>query len=71
MNVSLPITELMNGLPFHVQLEVRDFIEFLRTKHVCQSQKRLRQDWAGGLSKYRNQYTALELQNQALEWRND
>jgi hypothetical protein len=26
-------------------------------------------DWVGGLREYRYQYTALELQRKALEWR--
>jgi hypothetical protein len=31
----------------------------------------LRQDWAGALRKYRNQYSSLELEKKALEWRGD
>ena len=31
----------------------------------------LRQDWAGGLSEFRDQYTSIELQKKALEWRQD
>lgn len=31
--------------------------------------KRLSQDWANSLSDYRTQYTSLELQKKALEWR--
>lgn len=31
--------------------------------------KKLRQDWAGALREYKNQYTSLELQKKALEWR--
>ena len=31
--------------------------------------RKLRQDWAGGLRDYRDQYTALELQRKALDWR--
>ncbi|MCK4762670.1 MAG: hypothetical protein KAW12_10780 [Candidatus Aminicenantes bacterium] len=30
---------------------------------------KLRQDWAGALSEYKNQYTSLELQKKALDWR--
>jgi len=60
---------MMKGLPFYAQLEVRDFVTFLRTKYIRKPTKQLRQDWAGALSKYRHQYTALELQKKALEWR--
>lgn len=33
--------------------------------------KPLRQDWAGALREYRDQYTAVDLQKKALEWRGD
>jgi hypothetical protein len=32
---------------------------------------KLSQNWAGTLSDYRDQYTSLELQKKALEWRGD
>lgn len=31
--------------------------------------KKLSQNWAGALKEYRSQYTSLELQKKALEWR--
>ena len=33
------------------------------------SKRKLRQNWAGALREYREQYTSLELQEKALEWR--
>lgn len=33
--------------------------------------RKLTQNWAGGLSDYSSQYTSLELQKKALEWRGD
>ena len=33
--------------------------------------KKLSQDWANALEDYREQYTALELQKKALEWRGE
>ena len=44
------IDEMMKGLPFYAQLEVRDFVTFLRAKYIRNSTRPLRQDWAGGLS---------------------
>jgi hypothetical protein len=64
------IDEMMKGLPFYAQIEVRDFVTFLRAKHIRKQAKQLRQDWAGGLSQYRQEYTSLELQKKALQWRN-
>ena len=51
--------------------EVRDFVDFLLEKRSRKSGRKLRQDWAGALEDYRGQYTSLELQKKALEWRGD
>ncbi|HRX05297.1 MAG TPA: DUF2281 domain-containing protein [Anaerolineae bacterium] len=64
-----PLTELVRDLPFSVEQEVRDFVEFLLTKHERQPGKKLRQDWAGALEHYRQEYTSVQLQEQALDWR--
>jgi len=70
---------LVRTLPTEAQKEVRDFVEFLLEKQAHKPRKRraaksggpLRQDWAGMLSEYRDQYTSRELQQKALEWRGD
>jgi hypothetical protein len=66
---SLP--ELVQELPPDMRAEVRDFIEFLLAKRSRSEKRVLRQDWAGALRDYREQYTSLELQRQALAWRGD
>ena len=33
------------------------------------ARRKLRQSWAGALAEYRDQYTSIELQKLALEWR--
>ena len=58
-------------LPADLQREVLDFIEFLAQRRKSKAGYRLRQDWAGAMKEYRNQYTALELQRKTLEWRGD
>ena len=65
------LQELMDDLTPEMLAEVRDFAEFLLTRHRRQPGQALRQDWAGALHEYRQQYTSLELQHQALEWRGD
>lgn len=62
---------LIRQLPPELQQEVADFVEFLLQKRARKSAKPLRQDWAGTLKEYRDQYTALDLQKKALEWRGD
>jgi len=66
-----PLPELVKELPPYAQRAVRDFVEFLLAKHRSKAGRKLRQDWAGALRDYRDQYTALELQRKALEWRSE
>ena len=61
-----PLPELIKELPLSAQAEVRHFVEFLLTKNKRKRNKTLRQDWAGGLSDYKEQYTSVELQNKEL-----
>ena len=65
------LKELIEQLPPELQEEARDFVEFLLEKRVRKTGRKLRQDWAGALKDYRDQYTSLELQKKALEWRGD
>jgi len=61
------LKELIDQLPPELQREVRDFAEFLLEKKAKKAGRKLRQDWAGALREYREQYTSLELQKKALE----
>ncbi|MEA3397346.1 MAG: DUF2281 domain-containing protein [Chloroflexota bacterium] len=61
-----PLQELVQELPPEAHAEVRDFVEFLLAKRGSHVRTILRQDWAGALRNYREQYTSLELQRQAL-----
>jgi uncharacterized protein DUF2281 len=68
---SKPIDEIITELPTRVQEEVRAFVESLVEARGRRGGGKLRQDWAGALSDYRDQYTSLELQKKALDWRGD
>ena len=63
------IVELVNELPPASQVEVRIFIEKLLKKQAQGGPQPLKQQWAGGLSDYAEEYTSLELQKMSLEWR--
>ncbi len=73
------ISELVEQLPPELQQEARDFVEFLLEKrghrpegHRPEEHKpkgKLQLNWAGALRDYRSQFTSLELQKKALEWR--
>jgi hypothetical protein len=65
--MSKPLEELIAELPPPLQLEVRDFVEFLLSKQERKQERRLRQDWANTV-KLPGQ-TGVDLQHQALTWR--
>ena len=65
------LKEYMEKLPPDLKQEVKDFVEFLLKKRVKKTKKKLSMNWAGALRDYRDQYTSLELQKKALEWRGD
>ena len=65
------IEEMVKELPPELQQEVEDFVQFLIERQARRAGRKLRQDWAGALRDYRDQYTSLELQKKALEWRGD
>jgi hypothetical protein len=66
-----PLEDLIHELPPSMQAEVRDFVEFLLTKLEQPTNRKLRQDWAGALEAYQQQYTALDLQHLATKWRTE
>ncbi|GAB6072654.1 DUF2281 domain-containing protein [Venenivibrio stagnispumantis] len=61
------IIKLIENLPEDLKREVKDFAEYLLTK--SKTKKRLSLKWKGNLSKYKKDFTSLELQKKALEWR--
>jgi hypothetical protein len=65
------LEELVRELPPEMVGEVRDFVEFLLSKQKRCADTPLRQDWAGALRDYREQYTSVELQHKALGWREE
>ncbi|HEY9744407.1 MAG TPA: hypothetical protein V6C90_28270 [Coleofasciculaceae cyanobacterium] len=50
---------------------VNNFCKSSESGVAGKKSKFLRQDWAGALKDLREQYTSLELQKKALEWRDD
>jgi hypothetical protein len=66
-----PLEELIQELPPVLRAEVRDFVEFLLAKHDRPRQRHLRQDWAEALKDDHQQYTSVDLQHRALEWRDE
>lgn len=67
----MQIEQKIKELPPELKHEVEDFVDFLIEKKMAKRGKKLRQDWAGALSDFRDQYTSLELQKKSLDWRGD
>jgi len=61
----------IQGLPEDLRRQVLDYIEFLSNKYASKhaSAKKFRFDWEGGLSKIREEFTSVEFQHKASEWR--
>ena len=62
------IVEKFNQLPPDLQEKAIKFIDSLLAKKELRRKKKLTLDWVGGLNEYRDQYTALELQKEAVDW---
>ena len=65
------IEEAVRQLPPNIRVNVQIFIDSLMEKRREHPVKPLCQDWAGGFSKFKSQYTSIDLQKKALEWRRD
>jgi len=65
------LKDLIETLPPDLKKEVEDFVKFLLEKRAKRRGNRLSQDWAGALKEFRNQFTSLELQKKAIEWREE
>jgi hypothetical protein len=62
---------VIKKLPPYLQKEVFDFVEFLLSKETSKPKGTLKQNWAGDLREFRDQYTSLELEKKAIEWRSN
>jgi len=65
------LIEKIQSLPPDVQRQVEEYVDLLLSRHAPHAARKLSQDWAHGLARYADQYTALDLQKKALEWRGD
>ena len=61
------IVEKFNQLPPDLQEKVIKYIDSLLTQKISKRKKKPKLDWVGGLKEYRDEYTALELQKEAVD----
>ena len=65
------IEETVRHLPPDSRVKVQIYIDSLMEERKKHPARPLRQDWAGGFSEFKSQYTSIDLQKKALEWRGD
>ena len=65
------LEEMIRDLSPEARRQVIDFIRQLACTEEVSPKRTLTQRWAGALKQYRDQYTSLDLQQKALEWRGD
>ena len=57
---------MVRGLPDHLKIKILEYVKQLSKE---QEKTPFRFSWKGGLSDLSEQYTSIELQHKALEWR--
>ena len=65
------LEEMIRDLSPDAQRQVADLVRRLAKPTDSRPGRKLDQRWAGALKRYRDQYTSLQLQQKALEWRGD
>jgi hypothetical protein len=65
------LEEMIRDLSPEAQRQVADLVRRLAESTKSGPKRKLDQRWAGALKRYRDQYTSLQLQQKALEWRGD
>ena len=75
MNTAVLIDRFQR-VPVSAQQEIADFVEFISAKYLITNTKNKKRkkdsfkfNWEGALAEYKNQYTSVELQHQANQWR--
>jgi len=64
------IKTMLDKLPIDLKKEVLDYMEFLIQKYQKKPKNsKFKFDWEGGLSDLKKEYTSVQLQHKAMEWR--
>ena len=68
---TIEIEQKIKQLPNHLLPEIMDYIDFLMSRYgqMRQPKNNFTFEWEGGLADLANQFTAVELQHQAINWR--
>ena len=65
------INKKIKQVPPHLVPELLDYIDFLINKYSKSSKKKkpFKFTWQGGLSEISKEYSSVELQHKAMDWR--
>ncbi len=69
--INRSLERMVKELSAEEQAEVRDFVEFLLSRHRTVPTRAPRFDWAGALRDMRDQYTSVELQHEISRLRSE
>lgn len=65
------VITVVKKLPPELRQEVGDFALFLRQRRPKHRTSTPTFDWMGALKELREEYTSVELQHEAVEWRSE
>lgn len=65
----MTVQEMIQKLSPDRKMEAIEFIEFLLERETHRPTREMTFDWAGGLKHLAGQYTSVDLQHKANEWR--
>jgi len=65
------LKEMVEHVPPELEPEVKDFVEFLLSKHRKKKAGRMQLHWRGVLRELGKDYTSVELQHKSLQWWGD
>jgi hypothetical protein len=68
--LSKQIVQQIHEFPPYLLEELSVYIEFLASKRKVKKERKFRLNWVGALEAENKNYTSLELQKKALDWRN-
>ena len=68
---TIEIEQKIKQLPNHLLPEIMDYIDFLMSRYgqARKQKSSFTFEWEGGLADLADQFTAVELQHQAMNWR--
>jgi hypothetical protein len=67
----MSIEEMIKELPEESRREVEEFVRSLLEKKARKKRGKPKFDWEGALKDLKDQYTSVELQHKASEWRTE